>query len=143
MNDSQESNQALKDTPLDAELARTLDGIGARLHEKITAIVECLPKDQRTAKGLTVRFNIEGVVARRLVRMMAGEPGMLTLTRLPSPDHVRAFVNLVAFDKINVEACESVRSALDDLDSATKGLGGGRARLTQRIRATLRAGDDS
>ena len=131
----------LKDTPLDAELARTLHDIGARLHAPLVSIVECLPKDQRTAKGLTTRFNIEGVVARRLVRAMAGEPGLLTLTRLPSPDHVRAFVNLVAFDKINLRACGDLRTALDDLASATEGLGGGRARLTQRVRATLRSGE--
>ncbi|GAB4514721.1 MAG: hypothetical protein Tsb0013_19110 [Phycisphaerales bacterium] len=136
-------NEALKDTPLDAELARTLGDIGARLHEGLGAIVGCLPKEQRTAKGLSTRFNIEGVVARRLVRTLAGEAGLVTLTRLPSPDHVRAFTNLAEFEKINLAACEAVRGALDDLASTTAGLGGGRARLTQRIRATLRAGADS
>ncbi|MEM1422738.1 MAG: hypothetical protein AAGH64_01930 [Planctomycetota bacterium] len=141
MSEHESATRPMKDTPLDAELARTLGVIGARLHEQIAAIVACLPKEQRTAKGMTVRFKIEGVVARRLVRALAGEPGLLTLTRLPSPDHVRAFVNLVAFDKINIQACEAVRSSLDELDAATKGLGGGRARLTQRIRATRRTGD--
>lgn len=131
--------EALKDTPLDDAIARTLGAIGARLHEHLKAIVECLPNDQRTAKGLTTRFNLEGVVARRLVRAIASEPGLVTLTRMPSPEHVRNFVNLVEFDTVHLEACAGVVRALDELKDTTADLGGGRARLTKRIRATLAA----
>ena len=126
------------DTPLDAELAKTLHAIGARLHEHITAIIACLPSQGRSATMLTARFKIEGVVARRIVRAIAGPPGLVTLTRLPSPDNVRNFTNLVEFDGIHKEGCQSVRDALDDLAIAASPVGGGRARLTKRIRATLK-----
>ncbi len=132
-----------QDTPLEPGLAQELQGIGERLHEHIKAIVECLPSQARSAKMLTARFKIEGVVARRLVRAIAGPPGLVTLTRLPSPDHVRAFTNLAEFDGVHKEACESTRTALDELAATASVVGGGRARLTKRIRATLRArGED-
>lgn len=136
-----DGQKSLKDMPLDAETAERLGAIGARLHEHLGAVIECLPKEDRTAKGMTTRFRVEGVVARRLVRALAGTPGLVTLTRLPSPEHVRNFVNLLEFEGVHKEACVSVKEALDDLATAAQGVGGGRARLTKRIRMTIRDDD--
>ena len=124
-------------SPLPPEQAQRLEAIGVRIQEHSKAIFHALPEDARTANAVSKEFKIEGVVARRLVRLVAGTPGLVSLTRMPSIEHYRGFANLMKFRSVESEHCDKLLDALDDLQEEQRNVGGAKARLTKRIRATI------
>lgn len=142
MNDHAPTPAAGNDTrhpPLPPEQAERLNAVGARIHEQTKAIFEALPEDARTANAVAKEFKIEGVVARRLVRLIAGTPGLVSITRMPSVDHYRGFANLMKFRGVEPERCDALLEALDELQTEQRAVGGAKARLTKRVRATIAA----
>jgi hypothetical protein len=126
------------DTPLDPQHAQQLDTVGVELHAALRDILACLSRNDRTAHGLAKRFGIEGVIARRLVRAAASEPGLITLTRMPAEHHLRAFAQRIDEANIHRDACGRLHRAIDAVEHQHRTIGGSKARMTKRIRATLR-----
>ncbi len=133
------SQDDARHAPLPPEQAERLGDIGARIHEHTKAIFHALPEGARTANAIAKEYKIEGVVARRLVRLVAGTPGLVSLTRMPSVEHYRGFANLMKFRDAQPEHCDKLLDALDDLQEEQRQVGGAKARLTKRVRATIAA----
>ena len=125
-------------TPLDEPTRAEAARLGARLRGAIAEVLRQAPRGARTSAGLASALGIEGVVARRLVRALTpGTDDLRVLTRLPSPDHLRAFADAAARLDAPHAALDELRAGAGELDALQRGRGPGRAAFTKRVRATL------
>ena len=121
----------------DLQLATARD-VGRRMRDALALLLGALPPDARTANALATHLGIEGVVARRLVRAAHEEDNELRLlTRLPSVQNLRqAQAGAITRDLPPTIAADLL-SAIDAFEALNTAVGGGKANLTKRLRATL------
>ncbi|MEM9083443.1 MAG: hypothetical protein AAGB34_07595 [Planctomycetota bacterium] len=108
--------------PTDEELAQ----LGQDLRKALTAIIEMLPEEDRTADKLAKRFPIDGAVARRMVRAVNAPSDPQVLARSPGIKQLRKLAQSTQ--------SEALADALNRFDVAIKANGKSKAELTKRIR---------
>jgi len=79
---------------------RALITAGEALRSSTAKALRRLPEQERTAKVLAARFGVDGVVARRLIRLANAESPLIALTRVPNDRHVEAFAAALGDDGI-------------------------------------------
>ncbi len=117
------------------ELARA---VGRQMRRSLQRLMNCFPPDSRSAGAIAEELGVEGVVARRLVRA-ANESGdeLRVLTRLPSVENLRKVQRAAITDDLTPTITADLLSAVDAFEALGKSVGGGKANLTRRLRATL------
>jgi hypothetical protein len=127
--------------PLPELQVATARDVGRRMRDALATLINALPPDARTAHTLATYLAIEGVVARRLVRAAHENDNELRLlTRLPSVQNLRK-VQVSAVERgVSPTIGAELVNAIDAFEALNTAVGGGKASLTKRLRATLGAG---
>jgi len=123
----------------EAQLAEARD-VGRRMRDALLAFLNALPPDMRTASAMTTGLRIEGVVARRIIRAAAeDENDLVLLTRLPSVQNLRKALAAATARDLPPDVATDLSGAIDAFEALSAGVGGRKANLTKRIRASLGA----
>ncbi len=95
---------------LDPQATDRLRAAGEAVRDALMGVLATMPKRERTAEGVTRRFGLEGVVARRVVRASACGDGLVALTRLPAAKHLHRLADAVEDRRVAERLHESVRA---------------------------------
>lgn len=128
--------------PLSGELAGDAEELGAEMRAALVRLLEPLGGPDATGRVVAKALEIEGVVARRMVRAARAESsGLEVLTRVPSVNNLRLaaehFSDRIAKQHPAASAADDLLDAVTRYEQLGRAVGGGKARLTQRVRATI------
>jgi hypothetical protein len=123
---------------LSNEQLQTAREVGREIHAALHLLLSTFPPDERTAKALAARLEIDGVVARRIVRAAnQGDDPLKLLTRLPSVENLRKTQRAAIAKGISPTVGPALLDAVDAFAALIETCGPGKADLTKRLRTTI------
>lgn len=123
-------------TPLAAGEAARADQMAQRLHAELSRLMRQIPESSRGASSLSRLTGVLRVTCQRVVSALADLPvGPRLLVRLPGTEGLRQFLDGMATAGAAKEDIGTAQAAVDEFERLLSQLGGGQARLAERLAA--------
>ncbi len=123
-------------TPLTAGEAAHAEQVASRMFAELNRLLRGVPEAVRGASSLSRFTGVLRVTCQRVISAMAEEPaGAKMLVRLPGVEGLRQFLEGMASAGAAKEDIATAQAAVDEFERLLGQLGGGQARLAERLAA--------
>ena len=117
---------------LTTDILREADEVGRQIRQSVTRAIEASESVNVMGEEIARKLSIEGVIARRLVRLLNAQSNVKSLLRSPSPEGLRKVAAHV--DAFDGEASEALHQAADRYEKLVQNAGISRSELIRALR---------